>query len=71
MSKVITQSQKMQLLGLLTLARSHQAIVTQVEKEIRVVSGDDSDLLLDAIYNPDEDFEEVLKAAEIEVHDEQ
>lgn len=70
MKKVINTSEKMQLLGLLTLARHHQAIVTEVEKQIRLVSKDDSDLLLDAIYNPEEDFEAVLKAAEIEVKDE-
>ena len=71
MKTIITKSEEMQLLGLLTLARKHQAIVTLIEKEIRAVSRDDSDLLLDAIYNPDEEFEEVLAAAEIEVDDEQ
>lgn len=71
MKKTITSSEKMQLLGLLTLARKHQGIVNLIEEEIRSISQDDSDLLLDAIYNPGEELETVLKAAEIEVKDEQ
>lgn len=69
MKKTITQSERLQLLGLLTLARSHRVTVDKCEDEMnKIVEVENYSHLTDAIYD-ENDFDQVLKKMEIEVTD--
>jgi hypothetical protein len=69
MKTTITQSEKMQLLGLVTLARSHNKIIDLANNEMsRIIEAEDNySLLTDIVYDEDVDFDETLKNMEIEV----
>jgi hypothetical protein len=67
MSKVITQAEKLQLLGLVTLGRKHDKIVNQVREGITEIIGTDDSQVHDAIWEHDADFEKALSNAGIEV----
>lgn len=69
MSSKITQEQKLQLLGLITLARQHSKIVDDVHNSITQFVGVDDSVLHDAIWDYDMDFEKALKDSQIEVED--
>lgn len=66
----ITKDQRLQLLGLLTLARDHAKKMTEVERAIhRIIGKDDSSYLSyfsDAIFD-ERDIDEILKLEEITV----
>lgn len=70
MKKIITQSEKIQLLGLLTLARQHWKIVNQCNSAMCGIIGsddfNDAGLLSDAVYD-DTDIDSILRNMEIEV----
>ncbi len=63
----ITPEQKLQLLGLVTLARQHYRIVDQVRDGITEIIGKDDSVLHDACWDYDTDFEKALADSEIEV----
>ena len=73
MKKVITQSEKMQLLGLLTLARERAKIINLAEKSIASILESEYDYLdwfSDAIWDDSISFEDVLKRMKINVSEE-
>lgn len=70
MKKQITEDEKLQILGLLTLARQHYAMVAAAEKAMAQVLDHDEayvDWLSDAISENNESIDEVLKKMEITV----
>lgn len=70
MSKKITQSEKLQLLGLLALGIKHQKLVTEVEHAMNKITGDElGGHLNEAIYNEDFDIDTILENMEIGVED--
>lgn len=70
MKTTITEGEKLQLLGLLTLGRSHNKIVNQVNDEMARIVGDEDkySALTDAVYD-EADIDEVLKNMEITVEE--
>jgi hypothetical protein len=69
MSRTITQAEKLQLLGLVTLGRRHNKIASQVSDAITEIIGTDDSQVHDATWEQDADFEEALKNSGIEVED--
>lgn len=71
MSKSITENQKLQLVGLLTLGIQHQKIVTQVEESIAELT--DTEVgghLSDALYGSDKfDVDKLLELEGVEIKD--
>jgi len=67
MSKTITNNQRLELLGLLTLARKHREIVDQCDEAMAEIAGVEvGGLLSDAIYEP-VDLDTTLARMGIEV----
>lgn len=70
MRKFITESEKLQLLGLLTLGIQHQQIVNQVEDAMAKITDTEAGSLLgDALYEGSTDIDTVLQNMGIEVRD--
>ena len=70
MKKVITQSEKMQLLGLLTLAREHRKIVVLAERASADILEHEDEYLdhySDAIWDDSISLDNVLKNMKIKV----
>lgn len=67
--KVITQEEKLQLLGLVTLGQQHYKMVDQVRDAMTAVLGDDDTLLHEVVWDYDRSFEDALKGMGIEVGD--
>lgn len=65
----ITDEQKLQLLGLVTLARQHNKVADDVVKAITKIIGTDDSQVHDATWEQDADFDEALKNSDIEVED--
>lgn len=63
----ITEQEKLQLLGLVTLARQHYKVVDEVRDAITKIVGVDDTVLHDSAWDYDVDFEQALKDSEIEV----
>lgn len=70
MRKYITESEKLQLLGLLTLGIQHKQIVDQVEVAMaRITDTEPGSLLGDALYEGSTDIDTILKNMGVEVRD--
>lgn len=65
----ITEEQKLQLLGLLTLGRQHYKIIDQVRSAMTKIIGEEDTVLHDTIWDYDVDFEKALHDSQIEVED--
>ena len=65
----ITNQQKLELLGLVTLARQHYKVVDQVRDAITEIIGEEDSVLHDSAWDYDIDFEKALKDSKIEVED--
>lgn len=63
----ITQEQKLQLLGLVTLAQQHYKIVDEVRDAITQIIGKDDSILHDAAWDYNIDFNKALADSDIEV----
>jgi hypothetical protein len=62
MKTTITEQERLQLLGLLTLGIKHQRIVNQVDDAIaEIVQEETGNLLSDAVYDGNDDIDHVLK----------
>lgn len=62
MKTTITNSEKLQLLGLLTLGIRHRQVVDQVEKAMAEITETEvGGHLGDALYESDTDIDEILK----------
>lgn len=69
MRKSITEIERLQLLGLVTLARQHYKIVDQARDAISLIIQEDDSLLHDAVWDYDTDFDKSLASMGIEVED--
>jgi len=70
MKKVITENERLQLLGLLTLARQHRIIISHSEEAMAVIMNEEFqnlDWLSDAIYDDSTTIDEVLKNMDVRV----
>ena len=67
MTKTITEIEKLQLLGLVTLARQHYKIVDEVRDAITLLIGKDDSVLHDSAWDYDVDFDKALADSGIEV----
>lgn len=69
MKTTITQSERLQLLGLLTLGAKQSQILAQLEASVNEVIADDEkySLLTDALYEGNTDIDDILKNMEITV----
>lgn len=69
MRKSITEAEKLQLLGLVTLARQHYKIVDQVRDAISSIIQEEDSLLHDALWDYDTNFDKSLASMGIKVED--
>lgn len=71
MRKTITPNERLQLLGLLTVAQQHYAVEKQMAEAIDSILEDEEhySLMTDAIYEAPTDIDVILKNMEIEVSD--
>lgn len=69
MSKTITENEKLQLIGLLTLGIQHQKIVTQIEKAMaKLTDTEVGGHLSETLYEGDNfDIDELLEREGVEV----
>jgi hypothetical protein len=65
----ITAQQKLELLGLITLARQHYRVVDDVRDAITKIIGEEDSVLHDSAWDYDVNFEKALKDSEVEVED--
>jgi hypothetical protein len=63
----ITEQQKLELLGLVTLARQHYRVVDQVRDAITAIIGEEDSVLHDAAWDYDVKFEKALQDSQVEV----
>jgi hypothetical protein len=73
MKKIITENERLQLLGLLTLARQHRVIINLSEKAMEEILKEDFnnlDWLSDAIWDDNTTIDEVLEHMDIKVKNE-
>lgn len=70
MGKTITEAQRLQLLGLLTLAASHHRMMTGLEKAAREITGEEEGGLAgDMIWCGETEVDELLQKCGITVID--
>ena len=69
MRKTITESEKLQLLGLQALGREYYKKVDMVRDEMTRILGTDDSLLHDSVWDYDQNFDEDLKNMGVEVTD--
>lgn len=69
MKKVITADEKLQLMGILALAKQHQKIVDECYDGITRIIDEDSSLIHDSIYEEINmvDFDKLIERTGIEV----
>ncbi len=70
MKKTITQDEKLKLMGILALAKSHQKIVDQCYDAITDIVMEESSLIHDTVYEENfrmADFDKLLERSGIEV----
>lgn len=67
MKKAITQNEKYQLIGLLTLAQKHYQMISLLTTAMSKIIDEDDSILHDAIYDGDADIDNMLKVMDIEV----
>lgn len=71
MKKSITALERLQLLGLLTLARQHNKIVDQTRDAITLIIEEDDSLVHDAIWGYDVDLDKCLDNMGIKIKEKQ
>lgn len=69
MKTKITQNEKLQLLGLVTLGQQHYKVTDLVRDAITEIVENDDTLLHEAVWDYDRNFDEALKQMNIEVTD--
>lgn len=70
MKKTITQDEKLKLMGIMALAKSHQQIVDQCYDAMSDILFEESTLIHDQVYESNfrmADFDKLLERAGIEV----
>ena len=67
--KTITQDEKLQLMGIMALAKSHQKVVDECYDGITRIVGEESTHIHDSIYEDISmvEFDKLLERADIEV----